>query len=152
MDETENDHSLQRTHSVSTSTQTSYTDTRPSPQPTFPFCLNHKSITPFPLVTFTRPNTDVVRQGYLGRQERSHLQYFVLRSGSHTGPSRLEWYENREMFVGMQSGGGAVLFDSNKQGWVHSHHVPEPKEIVLRICVKTEELFQISTQSKLKQE
>lgn len=152
MDETENDHSLQRTHSVSTSTQTSYTDTRPSPQPTFPFCLNHKSITPFPLVTFTRPKTDVVRQGYLGRQERSRLQYFVLRSGSHTGPSRLEWYENRETFVGMQSGGGAVLFDSNKQGWVHSHHVPKPKEIVLRICVKTEELFQISTQSKLKQE
>lgn len=124
LDQTEDNHSLQRTHSVCSSTQTSDADTQPSPQSTSPFSVNHKSISPFPLVIFTRPKSDIVKQGYLGRQERSHLQYFVLRSGSHTGPSRLEWYENREIFVGTQSDGGAVLFGSSKQGWVHSHHGP----------------------------
>lgn len=130
MDTTEDDHSLQRTHSVSSSTQTSDADTQLSPPPTSPFSLNHKSITPFPLVIFTRPNSDVVKQGYLGRQECSHLQYFVLRSGSHTGPSRLEWYENRETFVEMQSDGGAVLFGASKQGWVYSHRLPAPNKIL----------------------
>lgn len=120
MDTTRDDLCLQRTLSVSSSTQTSDADIQPSPQPTSPFSPSPKSIAPFPLVAFTRPKSDVVRQGYLGRQERSHLQYYVLRSGSHTGPSRLEWYEKRETFVGTQSEGGAVLFGSSKQGWVHS--------------------------------
>lgn len=147
MDKTEDDHSLQRTLSVSSSTQTSDADTQPSPQPTSPFSLSHKSITPFPQVIFTRPTSDVVKQGYLGRQERSHLQYFVLRSGSHTGPSRLEWYENREAFVGTQSDSGAVLFGSSKQGWVRSPHVAGANKMcfVLRICLcHNGELFQTS--------
>lgn len=126
MNENEDNHSLQRSHSVSSSMQTSDADTQPSPQPTSPLSLNHKAITPFPLVIFTRPRSDVVKQGYLGRQERSHMQYFVLRAGSHIGPGRLEWYENQETFAGTQSDGGAVLFGSSKQGWVHSHHVPAP--------------------------
>lgn len=116
MNENEDNHSLQRSHSVSSFPQTSDTDTQPSPQPTSPFSFNHKSITPFPLEIFTSPKSDVVKQGYLGRQERSRLQYFVLRAGSHTGPSRLEWYENRETFVGTQFDRGAVLFGSSKQG------------------------------------
>lgn len=146
VDQTEDDNSLQRTHSVSSSTQTSDADTQPSPQSTSPFSLSHKSISPFPLVIFTRPKTDVVKQGYLGRQERSHLQYFVLRSESHTGPSRLEWYENRETFVRTQSDGGAVLFGSSKQGWVSSHIVPAPNKILCResVCVTTQSCSRFS--------
>lgn len=114
----EDNHSLQSSHSVSSSPPTSDADTQPSPQP--------KSITTFPLVIFNGPKSDVVKQGYLGRQDHNHLQYFVLRAESQTGPSRLEWYENRETFVRTQSDNEAVLFGSSKQGWVHSRYVPAP--------------------------
>uniref|UniRef100_A0A672FN40 IRS-type PTB domain-containing protein n=1 Tax=Salarias fasciatus TaxID=181472 RepID=A0A672FN40_SALFA len=63
--------------------------------------------------------SDVVRRGYLGIQERSHRKYFVLRAGSHTGPSRLEWFKSQEKFSALEkSAGRAALFGSNKQGWV----------------------------------
>ncbi|XP_023276133.1 insulin receptor substrate 1-like [Seriola lalandi dorsalis] len=69
------------------------------------------------LITSAGPQSDVVKQGYLGKLERNHRRYFVLRAGSHTGPSRLEWYKNQEKFTAMEkSSGKAVLFWSSKQG------------------------------------
>ncbi|XP_053273349.1 insulin receptor substrate 1 [Pleuronectes platessa] len=66
------------------------------------------------------PQSDVVKQGYLGKLERSHRRYFVLRAGSDTGPSRLEWYKSREKFTaGRKSAGKAALFGSSKQGVIY---------------------------------
>lgn len=71
------------------------------------------------LLTSSGPQSDVVKQGYLGKLERNHRRYFVLRAGSHTGPSRLEWYKSREKFTAMEkSAGKAALFGSSKQGLV----------------------------------
>ncbi|XP_051912902.1 insulin receptor substrate 1-like isoform X1 [Hippocampus zosterae] len=69
------------------------------------------------LVTYSGQRSDVVKQGYLGKFERSHRRYFVLRAGSHTGPSRLEWYKSQEKFAAMEkSSGKATLFGLSKQG------------------------------------
>ncbi|XP_074520868.1 uncharacterized protein LOC141786060 [Halichoeres trimaculatus] len=68
------------------------------------------------MTTSPGPHSDVVKQGYLGKLERSHRRYFVLRGGSHTGPSRLEWYKSQEKFT---AAGAAVLFSSGKQGLVY---------------------------------
>lgn len=66
------------------------------------------------------PQSDLVKQGYVGKLERNHRRYFVLRAGSHTGPSRLEWYQNQEKFAATdKSAGKATLFGSSKQGLVH---------------------------------
>lgn len=71
------------------------------------------------LINTSGPQSDVVRQGYLGKLDPNHRRYFVLRAGSHTGPSRLEWYKNQEKFTAVEkSSGKAVLFGSNKQGSV----------------------------------
>ncbi|XP_027867543.1 insulin receptor substrate 2-B-like [Xiphophorus couchianus] len=65
---------------------------------------------------------DVVKEGYLGKLERSHRRYFVLRTGSHTGLSRLEWYKNQEKFAAMEkSAGKAALFGTSKQGVIFLH-------------------------------
>ncbi|XP_018546093.1 insulin receptor substrate 2-B isoform X2 [Lates calcarifer] len=82
------------------------------------FCTSQ---TPVPLasalVTSSVPQSDVVKRGYLGKLERNHRRYFVLRAGSHTGPSRLEWYKSQEKFTAMmKSAGKAALFGSSKQG------------------------------------
>lgn len=64
------------------------------------------------LLSFSRPRSEVVKQGYLGKQERSHRRYFVLRADG-----RLEWYKNQEKFTaGEEATGQAALFGSNKQG------------------------------------
>lgn len=71
------------------------------------------------LVTYSGQCSDVVKQGYLGKLERSHRRYFVLRAGSHTGPSRLEWYKSQQKFAAMEkSSGKATLFGLSKQGFV----------------------------------
>lgn len=71
------------------------------------------------LMTSSGLKTDVVKQGYLGKLERNHKRYFVLRAGSHTGPSRLEWYKSQEKFMAKEkSSGKAALFGSSKQGSV----------------------------------
>lgn len=88
-----------------------------------PVCTR-KSSTPLvpldcALVTSSGPQCDIIKQGYLGKLERNQKRYFVLRAGSHTGPSRLEWYKNQEKFTAMaKSAGKAVLFGSSKQGFV----------------------------------
>ncbi|XP_061746026.1 insulin receptor substrate 4-like isoform X2 [Nerophis ophidion] len=72
------------------------------------------------LVTSSGQQSDVVKQGYLGKLERSRRRYFVLRAGSHTGPSRLEWYKSQEKFAAMEkSFGKAVLFGPSKQGVIY---------------------------------
>ncbi|XP_044044520.1 insulin receptor substrate 2-like isoform X2 [Siniperca chuatsi] len=88
------------------------------------FCTSQTSNTLVPLagalVTSTGPQSDVVKQGYLGKLERTHRRYFVLRAGSHTGPSRLEWYKSQEKFTAMEkSAGKAALFGSSKQGVIY---------------------------------
>lgn len=83
------------------------------------FCSSQSSTSLIPLVMSLRPQSDVVKQGYLGKLERNHRRYFVLRAGSHMGPSRLEWYKNEQKFTAMEkSGGKAALFGSSKQGLV----------------------------------
>lgn len=87
------------------------------------FCTSQSSIplVPLPgaLLSTTGPQSDVVKQGYLGKLEQNQTRYFVLRAGSHTGPSRLEWYKNQEKFTAMEkSPGKAALFGHNKQGFV----------------------------------
>ncbi|XP_049608522.1 uncharacterized protein [Syngnathus scovelli] len=72
------------------------------------------------LVTFSGQHSDVVKQGYLGKLEREHRRYFVLRAGSHTGPSRLEWYKSLETFATMEkSSGKYALFGPSKQGVIY---------------------------------
>ncbi|KAM7375407.1 hypothetical protein PAMA_014489 [Pampus argenteus] len=88
------------------------------------FCNSQTSIPLVPLggalMSSARPQSDVVKQGYLGKLERSHRRYFVLRSGSHTGPSRLEWYKSQEKFTALEkSAGKAALFESSKQGVIY---------------------------------
>ncbi|XP_057685180.1 insulin receptor substrate 1-like [Corythoichthys intestinalis] len=69
------------------------------------------------LLTFPGQRSDVVKEGYLGKLERSQRRYFVLRAGSHTGPSRLEWYKSQEKFTAIEkSSGKAPLFGPSKQG------------------------------------
>ncbi|MEQ2208880.1 hypothetical protein XENOCAPTIV_018170 [Xenoophorus captivus] len=88
------------------------------------FCTSQ---TPMPLVPLAGslmaalgPQSDVVKEGYLGKLERSHRRYFVLRTGSHTGPSRLEWYKTQEKFTAMEkSSGKASLFGTSKQGVIY---------------------------------
>ncbi|XP_029922900.1 insulin receptor substrate 1-like [Myripristis murdjan] len=59
---------------------------------------------------------DVVKQGYLGKLERNQRRYFVLRTGSHTGPSRLEWFKTQEKFKTVEKMDGKTsLFGSRKQ-------------------------------------
>lgn len=87
------------------------------------FCTSQSSIPLVPLagalLTTTVPQSDVVKQGNLGKLERNQMRYFVLRAGSHTGPSRLEWYKNQEKFTAMEkSPGKAAPFGQNKQGFV----------------------------------
>lgn len=87
------------------------------------FCSSQSSASLIPLagtlVMSLWPRSDVVKQGYLGKLERNHRRYFVLRAGSHTGPSRLEWYKNEQKFTAVEkSGGKAALFGSSKQGSV----------------------------------
>lgn len=66
------------------------------------------------------PQSDLVKHGYVGKLERNHRRYFVLRAGSHTGPSRLEWYQNQEKFAAVdKSACKATLLGSSKQGLVH---------------------------------
>ncbi|XP_028250848.1 insulin receptor substrate 1-B-like isoform X4 [Parambassis ranga] len=88
------------------------------------FCINPNSLSLVPLagalVTSLGPQSDVVRQGYLGKLERKHRRYFVLRAGSHTGLSRLEWYQKQEKFTAMEkSTGKAGLFGASKQGVIY---------------------------------
>ncbi|XP_042260567.1 insulin receptor substrate 1-like isoform X1 [Thunnus maccoyii] len=88
------------------------------------FCTSQTSIPLVPLagalMTSSRPQSDVVKQGYLGKLERNHRRYFVLRAGSHTGPSRLEWYKSHEKFTAMEkSANKAALFGSSKQGVIY---------------------------------
>ncbi|KAM9766396.1 uncharacterized protein ACNS7B_014100 [Menidia menidia] len=72
------------------------------------------------LMASSGPQSDVVKQGYLGKLERNHRRYFVLRAGSHTGPSRLEWYKSQEKFTAMEkSVGKTTLFGLNKQGVIY---------------------------------
>uniref|UniRef100_A0AAQ5XLQ8 Uncharacterized protein n=1 Tax=Amphiprion ocellaris TaxID=80972 RepID=A0AAQ5XLQ8_AMPOC len=85
------------------------------------FCTSQTSI-PLggALMTSSRPQSDVVKQGYLGKLERGHRRYFVLRAGSHTGPSRLEWYKSQQKFTAVEkSVGKAALFESSKQGVIY---------------------------------
>ncbi|CAJ1086972.1 insulin receptor substrate 1-like [Xyrichtys novacula] len=103
-----------------------------NPQPTsssslFPedlFGPIQTSNTPVPLAgTFlsSSPESqrDVVKQGYLGKLERDHRRYFVLRRGSHSGLSRLEWYKSEEMFTAAEkSSRRAALFGSDIEGLV----------------------------------
>ncbi|XP_030610178.1 insulin receptor substrate 2-B-like [Archocentrus centrarchus] len=91
------------------------------------FCAGRTSIPLAPLAPLacallasSGPQSDVVKQGYLGKLERNHRRYFVLRAGSHTGPSRLEWYKSQEKFTAKEkSSGKATLFGSNKQGVIY---------------------------------
>ncbi|KAF7214729.1 insulin receptor substrate 1-B isoform X2 [Nothobranchius furzeri] len=88
------------------------------------FCTSQVSIPLVPLagalMVSSRPMSDVVKEGYLGKLERSNRRYFVLRAGSHTGPSRLEWYKSQEKFTVMEkSARKAGLCGSNKQGVIY---------------------------------
>ncbi|XP_035006728.2 insulin receptor substrate 2-B [Hippoglossus stenolepis] len=88
------------------------------------FCSSQGSVPLAPLagafMASSWPQSDVVKQGYLGKLERNHRRYFVLRAGSHTGPSRLEWYRSQEKFTAARkSAGKAALFGSSKQGVIY---------------------------------
>ncbi|XP_072287763.1 insulin receptor substrate 4 [Pyxicephalus adspersus] len=41
---------------------------------------------------------DVRKRGYLRKQKHGHKRYFVLRTHSHLGPARLEYYDNEKKF------------------------------------------------------
>lgn len=66
----------------------------------------------------TGPQSDVLKRGYLGKQDLKHRKYFVLRAGSHSGPSRLEWYKTEESFVAVEKSASETRLTStrHKQG------------------------------------
>ncbi|XP_055082798.1 uncharacterized protein LOC129456810 [Periophthalmus magnuspinnatus] len=83
------------------------------------FCptLPSAALAPLALGVNQGPHIDVIKQGYLGKQEQKHRRYFVLRAGSHSGPSRLEWYKTQERFTAVETSAGETgLFGSHKQG------------------------------------
>uniref|UniRef100_A0A3B1IMW4 Insulin receptor substrate 2-B-like n=1 Tax=Astyanax mexicanus TaxID=7994 RepID=A0A3B1IMW4_ASTMX len=41
---------------------------------------------------------DIRKCGYLRKQKHGHKRFFVLRSSSHSGPSRLEYYDSEKKF------------------------------------------------------
>ncbi|XP_075691923.1 insulin receptor substrate 4 [Rhinoderma darwinii] len=52
---------------------------------------------------------DVRKRGYLRKQKHGHKRYFVLRTHSHLGPARLEYYDNEKKFrSGQRPGGGGA--------------------------------------------
>ncbi|XP_053329548.1 insulin receptor substrate 4 [Spea bombifrons] len=51
---------------------------------------------------------DVRKRGYLRKQKHGHKRYFVLRSQSHLGPARLEYYDNEKKFRSSQRAGGGA--------------------------------------------
>ncbi|XP_069603243.1 insulin receptor substrate 4 [Ranitomeya imitator] len=51
---------------------------------------------------------DVRKRGYLRKQKHGHKRYFVLRTHSHLGPARLEYYDNEKKFRGGQRPGSAA--------------------------------------------
>ncbi|CAL8289397.1 unnamed protein product [Lota lota] len=51
---------------------------------------------------------DVVKRGYMGKAERYHRRYFVLRAGSPTRPARLEWYGTEESFKATEKSSAAA--------------------------------------------
>lgn len=84
------------------------------------------------------PHSDVVKEGYLGKQEQKDKRYFVLRAGSHCGPSRLEWYKTQEKFAAVEkSACKMMLFGSRKQRFVQ---VPflftlnDPQTLMAKLC------------------
>lgn len=83
------------------------------------FCSNQTPTSLIPLastlVAASWLQGDVVKQGYLGKRERNHRRYFVLRAESHMGPSRLEWYKNQQKFTAMEKPGSKAA-GSSKQG------------------------------------
>ncbi|XP_034720571.1 insulin receptor substrate 2-A-like isoform X2 [Etheostoma cragini] len=96
-----------------------YAETESSPASRFYeelFCRSQGSNTlAGTLMTSSPPQSDVVKQSSLGKLERNHTKYFVLRAGSHTGPSRLEWYKSQKKFTAMEkSAGKAALYGSTK--------------------------------------
>ncbi|KAK7893297.1 hypothetical protein WMY93_022449 [Mugilogobius chulae] len=83
------------------------------------FCpaLSSAALAPLVLRAYSGPSDDVIKQGYLGKQEQKHTRYFVLRAGSHSGPSRIEWYKTQEGFTAVEkSASQKCLFGSHKQG------------------------------------
>ncbi|XP_072306487.1 uncharacterized protein [Eucyclogobius newberryi] len=83
------------------------------------FCptLLSAALAPLALGADPGPSSDVLKQGYLGKQEQKHRRYFVLRAGSHSGPSRLEWYKTHESFTTVEmSSGKTGPFVSHKRG------------------------------------
>lgn len=86
------------------------------------FCpaLPTAALAPLAFTAHTTPHSDVVKQGYLGKQEQKHRRYFVLKAGSHSGPSRLEWYKTQDKFTAVEnSAGDTGLFGSHKQGVIY---------------------------------
>ncbi|XP_076843643.1 insulin receptor substrate 2-B isoform X2 [Brachyhypopomus gauderio] len=43
---------------------------------------------------------DIKKCGYLRKQKHGHKRFFVLRSSSHSGPGRLEYYDSEKKFRG----------------------------------------------------
>ncbi|XP_056393665.1 insulin receptor substrate 4 [Hyla sarda] len=60
-----------------------------------------------PQPTHTPGDEDVRKRGYLRKQKHGHKRYFVLRSPSHLGPARLEYYDNEKKFRSGQRLGGS---------------------------------------------
>ncbi|NP_001088662.1 insulin receptor substrate 2-B [Xenopus laevis] len=61
--------------------------------------------TPQPPAPASTAEDDVRKRGYLRKQKHGHKRYFVLRSQSHLGPARLEYYDNEKKFRSGQRSG-----------------------------------------------
>lgn len=99
-------------------------EAQPNKHPSFDvfeelFCssLPSAGLAPLALRTHPGPHSDVLKRGYLGKQEHKHRKYFVLRAGSHSGPSRLEWYRNEDSFMAVEKSAVETgIFSVHKQG------------------------------------
>uniref|UniRef100_A0A6I8QC55 Insulin receptor substrate 4 n=1 Tax=Xenopus tropicalis TaxID=8364 RepID=A0A6I8QC55_XENTR len=60
---------------------------------------------PQPPLAASSAEDDVRKRGYLRKQKHGHKRYFVLRSQSHLGPARLEYYDNEKKFRSGQRSG-----------------------------------------------
>ncbi|KAM4020447.1 insulin receptor substrate 4 [Anomaloglossus baeobatrachus] len=95
---------------------------------------------------------DVRKRGYLRKQKHGHKRYFVLRTHSHLGPARLEYYDNEKKFRSGPRPGGApkrVIFLS--QCFTVSRRADAKNKHLLALYTK-DEYFAMGADSEQEQD
>ncbi|KAM9501263.1 insulin receptor substrate 2-B isoform 1-T1 [Clarias gariepinus] len=78
---------------------------------------------------------DIRKCGYLRKQKHGHKRFFVLRSASRSGPSRLEYYDSEKKFrSSLRSAAAASSSSSSSTGAAAASASPPKRVIYLYQC------------------